>query len=72
MHVHPNATHLLQPLDVAFFKPLKGEWRLEAKNKGIISEERFLSLLNEALYRLEARDVNSVTAGFTASETGVF
>jgi hypothetical protein len=23
----PNATHLLQPLDVAFYRPLKGNWR---------------------------------------------
>lgn len=25
--LYPNATHLLQPLDVAFFRPLKVEWK---------------------------------------------
>jgi hypothetical protein len=23
----PNSTHITQPLDVAFFRPLKGSWR---------------------------------------------
>ena len=28
----PNATHLCQPLDVAFFSPLKEKWRIILKN----------------------------------------
>lgn len=27
----PNATHILQPLDVSFFKPLKAKWKKEAE-----------------------------------------
>lgn len=27
MSLYPNATHLIQPLDVSFFKPFKAKWR---------------------------------------------
>lgn len=39
----PNSTHLTQPLDVAFFKPLKASWRRclddwKKKNRGCITK----------------------------------
>ena len=42
----PNATHIMQPLDVAVFRPLKTqwknvlrEWRLESRQSGPIPKE---------------------------------
>uniref|UniRef100_A0A6P7GXW1 Uncharacterized protein LOC114348123 n=1 Tax=Diabrotica virgifera virgifera TaxID=50390 RepID=A0A6P7GXW1_DIAVI len=29
--LHPNTTHILQPLDVSFFFPLKSKWKTEVK-----------------------------------------
>ena len=52
----PNATHLLQPLDVAFFRPAKSEWReilttwrRETRVKGGIPKTVFPSLINQLI-----------------------
>ena len=55
----PNATHLLQPLDVAFYRPLKGYWRKvldewkagRKKAAQTLSKDIFPSLLTK-LYTL--------------------
>ena len=51
----PNSTHLLQPLDVAFFAPLKRKWRkiLDAwkssqrKQSQLLSKDAFPQLLKQ-------------------------
>ena len=54
----PNSTHLLQPLDVSFFKPLKNAWRTVLSDwkkftKGPISKDAFPSLLKETLKEIQ-------------------
>ncbi|KAB0790140.1 hypothetical protein PPYR_15537, partial [Photinus pyralis] len=57
--IPPNATHLMQPLDVAFFKPLKSywrnvleSWRKESRCKGSIPKQQFPSLLSRLYAKL--------------------
>lgn len=51
----PNATHLLQPLDVGVFKPLKAKWKEEIRkwkienNGAKFKREHFGGVLNEAI-----------------------
>ncbi|KAG5878381.1 hypothetical protein JTB14_020617 [Gonioctena quinquepunctata] len=50
----PNSTHLLQPLDVAYFRPLKAAWKkvLETwklRNRGVLPKTLFSKLLKEAV-----------------------
>ncbi|KAG5869244.1 hypothetical protein JTB14_009895 [Gonioctena quinquepunctata] len=50
----PNSTGLTQPLDVAFFRPLKIKWRetldsWKAENRGTISKHTFSRLLKKIL-----------------------
>ncbi|XP_037298032.1 uncharacterized protein LOC119190364 [Manduca sexta] len=52
----PNATHLLQPMDVAIFRSLKGawktavqSWRLEHIDSPILRKTHFCPLLNKVL-----------------------
>ncbi|XP_047021712.1 uncharacterized protein LOC124640048 [Helicoverpa zea] len=56
----PNSTHLCQPLDVGFFRPLKGAWRktLETWKKThlratSIPKESFPSLLRQAIIDMD-------------------
>ncbi|KAK3774888.1 hypothetical protein RRG08_007247 [Elysia crispata] len=64
-----NATHLLQPLDVAFFGPMKTRWRSvlieyklsKAKNAGIIPKDVFPKLLKKLMDDLPNQ---SAKAGF--------
>ena len=67
----PNATDLLQPLDVAVFRPLKLEWRKilsdwqkESRVKGSIPKNQFPGLLLRLQNRLKP---SNITAGFKAS-----
>ncbi|XP_043494007.1 MFS-type transporter clz9-like isoform X2 [Polistes fuscatus] len=61
--LHPNATHILQPLDVSFFHPLKLAWRTvvtdwRMKNNGQkITKEAFASLLKTAVDTLDTRTI---------------
>jgi len=46
----PNSTHLTQPLDVAYFRPLKIKWRQvlnswKEKNKGNVPKTHFPRLV---------------------------
>lgn len=77
----PNATHLCQPLDVCFFRAMKGVWRkqlLEWKQKyprcGILPKEKFPTLLRNALIDLNGPSGNKICenliSGFRA--TGIF
>lgn len=53
----PNATHLCQPLDVAYFRPLKIQWRKtldewKMTNRGAIPKDKFPSKLKQTLDRM--------------------
>jgi len=65
----PNATHLCQPLDLAFFRPLKGTWRKVLdewkKNRGVF-KCLFPEMLKKALNTVESLESN-VKAGFMAA-----
>ncbi|KAJ8911596.1 hypothetical protein NQ315_003977 [Exocentrus adspersus] len=67
----PNSTHMLQPLDVAYFRPLKGAWRKtleewKLKNKGVIPKTVFPTLLKKAVESLGDREGDNARAGFKA------
>jgi len=73
----PNSTHLCQPLDVAFFRPLKIHWRktlLAYKNKhrGSIPKTEFPRVFKNALDRLNIDNCASknLISGFKA--TGIY
>lgn len=73
----PNSTNLCQPLDVAFFRPLKRTWRevlltWKAKNRGCVPKDRFPSLLKNVIDRLTEHNgiSNNLKAGFKAC--GIF
>ena len=65
----PNSTHLTQPLDVAFFRPLKYEWRkllLEWKLKNgdrPVSKDYFPRLLKKLMVELRKK-TESLKNGF--------
>ena len=70
----PNAMHLLQPLDVAVFGPLKrvwkgilAEWRKETRHRGTAPKEIFPLLLARLCNGLKKENM---VAGFRA--TGLF
>ena len=66
-----NATHLLQPLDVAFFGPMKTKWRAvltryklkKAKNAGTVAKDQFPKLLKELMDELPNQSDN-LKSGF--------
>lgn len=68
--LYPNATHLIQPLDVAFFRPVKGAWRKvimewRMKHNGArIRKEHFASLLVQTLHTLSSSNI--LRRGFEA------
>ena len=69
----PNSTDICQPLDVAFFKPLKMKWRevldeWKYKNRGGVSKDVFPRLLNKCLVSIgQEATVNNVKSGFKAA-----
>jgi len=70
----PNTTHILQPLDVAVFAPLKRlwrnaitNWRKEARHTACISKQVFPSLLSRVFGALKSQNL---VAGFRS--TGIF
>lgn len=75
-----NSTHLTQPLDVAFYSPLKTFWRgiLEKWKKGLqkksqtITKEKFPGLLNQVCIKIGGEDSQSdqLVSGF--KKTGIF
>ncbi|XP_065671384.1 uncharacterized protein LOC136089338 [Hydra vulgaris] len=69
----PNSTHITQPLDVAFFKPLKTAWRriiTEYKDspagctKTSLEKQHFPELLNKLLIAIEPNQANNLKSGF--------
>lgn len=71
--LYPNATRIMQPADVAAFKPLKVNWnqavlkfRRENPNS-VVTKENFASVLKTAISQLKS---NSIVSGFKA--TGLF
>ncbi|XP_067217161.1 uncharacterized protein [Linepithema humile] len=68
--LYPNATHLMQPLDVAFFRPLKAawkkmvqEWRTKQSGKRLRKED-FGSLLDKSIQILNVPEI--MVNGFRA------
>ena len=66
----PNCTHLLQPLDVAVFRPLKriwrnvlDEWRKKSRSRQSLSKSAFSQRLKTICMNL---DENHLKAGFKA------
>jgi len=60
----PNATHLIQPLDVALFRTLKSSWRdctsdWRVQNQRNLRREDFGPLLKKAIERIELPRVMS-------------
>lgn len=73
----PNSTHLCQPLDVAFFRPLKIQWRktlfiYKNKNRGCIPKTSFPRIFKNTLNKLQIENAASknLISGFKA--TGIF
>lgn len=71
----PHSTHLCQPLDVSYFRPLKAIWRKrltewKLKNKGVLPKSVFPSLLKKALDSLQQKSETNIKAGFKA--TGIY
>ena len=71
-----NATHLCQPLDVAYFRPLKIEWRKtleewKLNNRGSIPKDRFPAKLKQTLDSIDdnGRTKKNLIAGFR--KTGI-
>lgn len=66
-----NSTHLTQPLDVAYFRPLKMAWRKsllewKKKNRGSLPKSLFPSMLRKALLSLEETSSQNIASGFKA------
>jgi hypothetical protein len=70
----PNATHLLQPLDVAFFRPLKQAWRKILCDWKVTADRRlinlpknhFPSLLRKLCDEIKPNAPKNLEAGFKA------
>lgn len=67
-----NSTHLTQPLDVAFFAPLKkawreilGKWKMgPGRNFSAIPKDKFPRLLNNLVKKIEPNASNNMKSGF--------
>ncbi|CAH2004705.1 unnamed protein product [Acanthoscelides obtectus] len=75
----PNSTHLTQPLDVAYFRPLKVHWRKildewkstrEGQVLPTIPKQTFPSLLNQLWEKIAPKTEDNLKAGFL--KTGIF
>lgn len=75
----PNATHLVQPLDVAYFRPMKVGWRQvldgwKSTPLGTrlpsIPKDTFPSLLKELIEKLAVNGPSNLRSGFR--KTGIF
>ncbi|XP_074040067.1 uncharacterized protein [Leptinotarsa decemlineata] len=69
----PNSTHLTQPLDVAFFRPLKVAWRkilgswkeTEAGRRcPVLPKQEFPRLLKELLNTIQPKQADNLVSGF--------
>jgi hypothetical protein len=75
----PNSTHLTQPLDVAFFRPMKIAWKKlltdwKEKGKGrrlpSIPKDEFPKLLNALMEKLKTNGADNLKSGFR--KTGIY
>ena len=61
--LHPNATHVIQPMDVAVFRPLKEHWRKAVHSfkinnlGGKIKRENFAPLMDSVLKQLKTESI---------------
>lgn len=69
-----NATHMMQPLDVSFFAPLKrkwrsllDDWRKESRRRGTIPKEQFPGLLLRLWQSLQPRAEANLKSGFRST-----
>lgn len=68
----PNSTHLTQPLDVSFFRPLKIAWRHilttwktgAGKNESAVPKSEFPRLLNFLMNDIKKNQINNILSGF--------
>lgn len=68
----PNSTHLTQPLDVAFFRPMKQAWRqlllkwkkTDGRTLSTVPKGCFPKLLNLLIEELKQNSENNIKAGF--------
>lgn len=68
----PNSTHLCQPLDVAFFRPMKTAWKKQLlkwkqANQGTVPKSQFPALLKETLESMNENMARNIKSGFRAS-----
>ena len=75
----PNSTHLMQPLDVAYFRPMKAQWRKilttwKESGKGrkapSFPKDQFPALLKCLTKKIEEPGCESMKAGFR--KTGLY
>ncbi|CAK1577990.1 unnamed protein product [Parnassius mnemosyne] len=73
----PNSTHLTQPLDVAFFAPLKRTWRkilmkykIENPKQTSLNKIHFPILLKQLIEEVNLNKADNLISGFRA--TGIF
>ena len=69
----PNSTHLTQPLDVAFFRPMKGHWRkiignwkttVEGRREASIPKATFPKLLKKLADAIQPNQEENLKSGF--------
>ena len=73
----PNSTHLTQPLDVCFFRPLKMKWRqiltkwkMDNTRLTTLPKDSFAPLLKTLCNEIGLENNSSIESGF--KETGIF
>ena len=69
-----NSTHLTQPLDVCFFRPLKMKWReiltkwkSENKGKTTLPKDSFAPLLKQLCEEIKLKNNPNISSGFRAT-----
>jgi len=75
----PNTTHISQPLDIAFFRPMKGAWRellrewKKTKNGSCYStlpKDVFPRLLNKLMEKIDLNKTQNLKSGF--AKAGIY
>ena len=68
-----NSTHLMQPLDVSFFAPMKRKWReVLDGGKGAIPKEQFPSLFNRLWVSIKENAAKNLQSGFRSTGISPF
>ncbi|XP_046995926.1 uncharacterized protein LOC124608190 [Schistocerca americana] len=73
----PNSTHLCQPLDVAYFRPLKAEWckvleEWKLNNRGPIMKDKFPAALKKTLNVMNYNNQMGHNIKARFKKTGIF